>query len=128
MGNPRTERVELRMDIDSMPAGQAMDQLVAQQVMGEPLGAEAYPTWWVKAAGDSNRPWSPSGQDSAAYRVIAAVWTRFGLSFAHERDQTGHIAYFALSAKNQSVVKAAGRAETFALAVCRAALKAAQSS
>jgi len=125
MGNPSTERVGF--DVDSMPAGLAMDQLVAREVMGEPLDAEAHSSRWVKAEGDSNRSWSPSTQDSAAYRVIGAVWTRFGLNFAHGGDQTCHIAYFALSPKNESAVKATGRAETFALAVCRAALKAARS-
>jgi hypothetical protein len=124
-GNPQTERAAF--DVDSIPAGLAMDQLVAQEVMGEPLGAETYSSWWVKGEGDSNRPWSPSTQDSAAYGVIAAVWTRFGLNFAHGGDQTCHIAYFALSSKHESAVKATGRAETFALAVCRAALKAARS-
>jgi hypothetical protein len=104
-----------------------MDQLVAREVMGEPLDAEADSSRRVKAEGDSNRSWSPSTQDSAAYRVIGAVWKRFGLNFAHGEDQTCHIAYFALPDKNESAVKATGRAETFALAVCRAALKAARS-
>jgi hypothetical protein len=94
--------------------------------MGEPLDSEAYSSR-VKAEGDSNRSWSPSTQDSAAYRVIGAVSKRFGLNFAHREDQTCHIAYFALPDKNESAVKATGRAETFALAVCRAALKAARS-
>jgi hypothetical protein len=120
--NLSTERVGF--DVDSMPAGVAMDQLVAREVMGEPLDAEAYSSRWVKAEGG---PWSPSTQDSAAYRVIGAVWKRFGLNFAHAGDQTCHIASFALSDKKESAVKASGRAETFALAVCRAALKAARS-
>ncbi len=124
-GNPLTERVGL--DVDSMPAGLAMDELVAREVLGEPLDSEAHSSLQVRAEGDSNRPWSPSTEDSAAYRVIGAVWKRFGLNFAHGRDQTCHIAYFALPDKNESVVKATGKAETFALAVCRAALKAARS-
>ena len=124
-GNPLTERVGF--DVDSMPAGLAMDQLVAREVMGEPLDAEADSSRWVKAEEDSNRSWSPSTQDSAAYRVIGAVWKRFGLNFAHGGDQTCHLAHFALPDENESAVKATGRAETFALAVCRAALKAARS-
>ena len=124
-GNPLAERVGF--DIDSMPAGLAMDQLVAQEVMGEPLDIEAHSSWWVNGERGLNLPWSPSTQDSAAYGVIAAVWTRFGLNFSHREDQTCHIAYFASSPKNEPVPKATGRAETFALAVCRAALKAARS-
>ncbi len=38
-GNPLTERVGL--DVDSMPAGLAMDQLVAREAMDEPLDPEA---------------------------------------------------------------------------------------
>jgi len=110
-----------------MPAGFAMDQLVAREVMGEPLDPEAHSSRHVRADGDSNRPWSPSTEDSAAYRVIGAVWKRFGLNFAHGGDQTCHIAYFCLPDKNESAVKGTARAETFALAVCRAALKAARS-
>ena len=123
--NPLTETVGL--DVDSMPAGLAMDQLVAREVLGELLDTEAYSSRRLKAEGDSNRSWSPSTQDPAAYRVIGAVWKRFGLNFAHGKDQTCHIAYFCPSDKNESAVKATARAETFALAVCRAALKAARS-
>jgi len=125
-GNPLAETVGF--DVDSIPAGLAMDQLVAQEVMGEPLDVGAQSSWWVKAERDLNVRWSPSTQDSAAYGVIAAVWRRFGLNFAHGGDQTCHVAYFAMSPKNELTPKAAGRAETFALAVCRAALKAARST
>ena len=124
-GNPSSETVGL--DVDSMPAGLAMDQLIAREVLGESLVPEADSSRRVKAEGDSNRSSSPSTQDSAAYRVIGAVWKRFGLNFAHGGDQTCHIAYFAPPDKNESAVEATARAETFALAVCRAALKAARS-
>ncbi len=115
------------IDIDLMPAGAAMDQLVAEQVMGEPPDSSGTcSVLRVTAGRDSRGPWSPSTQDSAAYGVIAAVWTRFRLNFSHERDQSDHITHFALLVQHPRLVKATGRAETFALAVCRAALKAAR--
>ncbi len=115
------------IDIDLMPAGAEMDQLVAEQIMGEsPDSSGTCSAWRVTAGRDSRGPWSPSTQDSAAYAVIAAVWTRFRLNFSHERDQSDHIAHFALLVERSRLVRATGRAETFALAVCRAALKAAR--
>ena len=109
-----------------MPAGAAMDRLVAEKVIGGPLGIGRSSTLSECKSGDSTRLQSPSMRDSDAYGVIGAAWARFGLVFAYQRDQTGHVAYFASSAKNPST-KAVGKAQTFALAVCRAALKAAQS-
>jgi hypothetical protein len=109
-----------------MPAGFAMDQLVTEKVLGGTSGTEKSSNKLLKENGNSRDPWSPSKQDKAAYDVIAAAWIRFGLDFAHGQDRTGHIAFFVPSRENQSVVKAIGRADTFALAVCRAALKAAQ--
>jgi Phage ABA sandwich domain len=117
----------LRIEFDSMPAGLEMDQLIAEKVTGGAPTAETPLVRWLKENGDFDHSWSPSQQDSAAYEVIAAAWARFGLVFAHEKDQNGHVAYFASSPENESAVKAVSRAETFALAVCRAALKAAQS-
>jgi hypothetical protein len=110
-----------------MPAGAPMDRLVAEKVIGGPLGIERPSISSARKSGESTRLQSPSMRDSDAYGVIAAAWTRFGLIFAHQQDQTGHVVYFASSASNPSVMKAVGRAQTFALAVCRAALKAAQS-
>ena len=109
-----------------MPAGFAMDQLVAEKVMGGSNGTDNHSNRLLKESGDPSIPWSPSRQDRAAYEVIAAAWSRLGLNFAHEQDAGGHIAFFAPSDQNPMAVRAIGRAETFALAVCRAALKAAQ--
>jgi hypothetical protein len=107
-----------------MPAGFAMDQ--PWKGLGGTSGTEKSSNKLLKENGNSRDPWSPSKQDKAAYDVIAAAWIRLGLDFAHGQDRTGHIAFFVPSRENQSVVKAIGRADTFALAVCRAALKAAQ--
>ena len=128
MGSVRSESAwaELRIGIDSMPAGFAMDQLVTEKVMGGSHGTENHSSRLLRESGNPSTPWSPSRQDRAAYDVIAAAWSRFGLNFAHEQDATGHIAFFAPSGQNRPAVRAVGRADTFALAVCRAALKAAQ--
>ena len=117
---------ELRIGIDSMPAGFAMDQLVTEKILGGTSGTEKSSNRLLKVNGNPRDPWSPSKQDNAAYDVIAAAWMRFGLNFVHDQDRTGHIAHFVLSNNGQSVIRGTSRAETFALAVCRAALKAAE--